>query len=115
MYPPCVSGDAIRDRRAVVSGLEANRAAPGNTGAIHPLGALGQRADEDLAQSVGIETMRDKVFAFTLGGGLAGIAGAFYTQYILFISPVTFTIKIDPRCRAPRCRGPHDSDCRVRA
>ena len=50
------------------------------------------RENEELAQSVGVETMRYKVFAFTLGGGLAGIAGAFYAHYILFISPVTFTI-----------------------
>jgi len=50
------------------------------------------RENEDLAQSVGIDTMRYKVFAFTLGGGLAGVAGAFYAHYILFISPVTFTI-----------------------
>lgn len=50
------------------------------------------RENEELAQSLGIETMRYKVFAFTLGGGLAGIAGAFYAHYILFISPVTFTI-----------------------
>ena len=50
------------------------------------------RENEELAQSVGIDTMRYKVFAFTLGGGLAGIAGAFYAHYILFISPVTFTI-----------------------
>jgi branched-chain amino acid transport system permease protein len=50
------------------------------------------RENEELAQSLGIETMRYKIFAFTLGGGLAGIAGAFYAHYILFISPVTFTI-----------------------
>lgn len=50
------------------------------------------RENEELAQSLGVETMRYKVFAFTLGGGLAGIAGAFYAHYILFISPVTFTI-----------------------
>lgn len=50
------------------------------------------RENEELAQSLGIETMRYKVFAFTLGGGLAGIAGAFYAHYILFVSPVTFTI-----------------------
>ena len=50
------------------------------------------RENEELAQSLGIETMRYKVFAFTLGGSLAGIAGAFYAHYILFISPVTFTI-----------------------
>jgi branched-chain amino acid transport system permease protein len=50
------------------------------------------RENEELAQSLGIETMRYKVFAFALGGGLAGIAGAFYAHYILFVSPVTFTI-----------------------
>ncbi len=50
------------------------------------------RENEELAPSLGIETMRYKVLAFTLGGGLAGIAGAFYAHYILFISPVTFTI-----------------------
>ena len=50
------------------------------------------RENEELAQSVGIDTMRYKVFAFALGGGLAGIAGAFYAHYILFVSPVTFTI-----------------------
>ena len=31
-------------------------------------------------------------FAFTLGGAIAGLAGAFYAHYILFISPVTFTM-----------------------
>jgi branched-chain amino acid transport system permease protein len=50
------------------------------------------RENEELAQSLGIVTMRYKVFAFTLGGGLAGVAGALYAHYILFISPVTFTI-----------------------
>ena len=50
------------------------------------------RENEELAKSVGIDTMRSKVFAFTLSGTLAGLAGAFYAHYILFISPVTFTI-----------------------
>jgi branched-chain amino acid transport system permease protein len=50
------------------------------------------RENEELAQSVGVESMKYKVFAFTLGGLLAGIAGALYAHYILFISPVTFTV-----------------------
>jgi branched-chain amino acid transport system permease protein len=50
------------------------------------------RENEELAKSIGIDTMRSKVFAFTVSGGLAGLAGAFYAHYILFISPVTFTI-----------------------
>ncbi|PIE54765.1 MAG: branched-chain amino acid ABC transporter permease [Dethiosulfovibrio peptidovorans] len=50
------------------------------------------RENEKLAKSVGIDVMKSKIFAFTLGGGLAGLAGSFYAHYILFISPVTFTI-----------------------
>ena len=36
--------------------------------------------------------MKNKVFSFAVGGALAGLAGSFYAHYILFISPVTFTI-----------------------
>lgn len=50
------------------------------------------RENEELARSVGIDTMKNKVFAFTAGGAIAGLAGSFYAHYILFISPVTFTI-----------------------
>lgn len=50
------------------------------------------RENEELAKSIGIDTMKSKVFAFSVSGGLAGLAGAFYAHYILFISPVTFTI-----------------------
>jgi branched-chain amino acid transport system permease protein len=50
------------------------------------------RENEELAQSIGIESMRYKLFSFCLGGGIAGLAGAFYAHYILFISPVTFNV-----------------------
>ncbi|OUO94255.1 hypothetical protein B5F39_03260 [Cloacibacillus sp. An23] len=53
---------------------------------------IGVRGNEELAESLGIDTMKNKVFAFTVGGMLAGFAGSFYAHYILFISPVTFTI-----------------------
>ena len=53
---------------------------------------IGVRENEELAESLGIDTMKNKVFAFTVGGMLAGFAGSFYAHYILFISPVTFTI-----------------------
>jgi branched-chain amino acid transport system permease protein len=36
--------------------------------------------------------MAYKILAFSIGGGLAGMAGSFYAHYILFISPVTFTV-----------------------
>ena len=50
------------------------------------------RENEELARSIGIDSMKSKLLAFSLGGALAGLAGAFYAHYILFISPVTFTI-----------------------
>lgn len=53
---------------------------------------IGIRENDELAQSLGIDTMKNKVLAFTIGGALAGLAGSFYAHYILFISPVTFTI-----------------------
>lgn len=53
---------------------------------------IGVRENEELAKSLGIDTMRNKIFAFSVGGALAGLAGSFYAHYILFISPVTFTI-----------------------
>jgi len=50
------------------------------------------RENEELARSIGINAMVYKVLAFSIGGGLAGMAGSFYAHYILFISPVTFTV-----------------------
>ena len=50
------------------------------------------RENEELAKSLGVDAMESKVFAFTTGGFLAGMAGSFYAHYILFISPVTFTM-----------------------
>jgi branched-chain amino acid transport system permease protein len=50
------------------------------------------RENEELARSVGIDTMRFKLAAFCIGSGFAGIAGSFYAHYILFISPVSFTL-----------------------
>ncbi len=48
--------------------------------------------ERELAKSIGIDTMKSKVFRFSVSGALTGLAGAFYAHYILFISPVTFTI-----------------------
>jgi len=50
------------------------------------------RENEEVAQSIGVDAMKFKVIAFTLGGFFAGIAGSFYAHYILFISPVSFTL-----------------------
>lgn len=50
------------------------------------------RENEELAKSLGVDAMKSKVFAFTVGGAIAGLAGSFYAHYILFISPVTFSM-----------------------
>jgi len=50
------------------------------------------RENEDVAQSVGINTMKFKLAAFSIGSGFAGIAGSLYAHYILFISPISFTL-----------------------
>jgi branched-chain amino acid transport system permease protein len=49
-----------------------------------------QQADS-LAESVGIDTRRYKVLAFSVGGFFAGIIGAFYAQYISTLDPTAFS------------------------
>ena len=49
------------------------------------------REEVDLAESVGINTMRLKLLAFTVSAALAGIAGSLYAHYVRFISPESFT------------------------
>jgi branched-chain amino acid transport system permease protein len=45
------------------------------------------REDEVLAESLGIDTTRYKLLAFTLSSGLAGLAGTLYAYYVLLVSP----------------------------
>lgn len=49
------------------------------------------REEEDLAASVGIDTHRAKVVAFTVSTALAGLAGALHAHYTTFLSPESFT------------------------
>ena len=51
---------------------------------------LSIRQADSLAESVGVNTVWFKVLAFCIGGFFAGIAGAFYSQYISVINPDTF-------------------------
>jgi branched-chain amino acid transport system permease protein len=48
---------------------------------------LATRDDEIAARSVGIPSFRTKVIAFSVGCGLAGIAGSFFVHTLQFISP----------------------------
>lgn len=45
------------------------------------------RENESAAQSLGVNTFRNKMLAIALSSGLAAIGGTFYAQYMLFIDP----------------------------
>lgn len=47
-------------------------------------------ADEVAAEAMGVSLVRVKLTAFSLGAFVAGIAGAFYAHYALFIDPAQF-------------------------
>jgi len=49
------------------------------------------REDERLAQCLGVDPMKYKIFAFTVSGIFAGIAGSLYAHYIRAISPDAFS------------------------
>lgn len=47
------------------------------------------RENEEAAQSLGVNTYKNKMIAMALSSGLTAIGGTFYAQYILFIEPPT--------------------------
>src|SRR6185437_10967410 len=48
--------------------------------------------DETAAEVMGIDVVRVKLFAFGLGAGIAGIAGALYAHQATFIDSTTFNV-----------------------
>jgi branched-chain amino acid transport system permease protein len=50
------------------------------------------REQEIAAEAVGIDTAKSKVMAFVISAILAGWAGALYSHYLSFISPVMFNL-----------------------
>lgn len=52
------------------------------------------REDEDVAGALGINVVYVRVMAFAIGAALAGIGGALYGHYMLFIAPDHFGILI---------------------
>ena len=52
------------------------------------------RTDETAAQSCAINPIHARLHAFTLGSGLAGLAGALYAHQIGFISPEQFGLRL---------------------
>ncbi|KZE38821.1 hypothetical protein AV656_07925 [Bhargavaea cecembensis] len=47
------------------------------------------RENEEAAQSLGVNTYKNKMIAIALSAGLTAIGGTFYAQYLLFIEPPT--------------------------
>ena len=48
------------------------------------------REDEDAARASAVDVRKFKILAFTIGTGLAGVAGAFYAAFLTFISAADF-------------------------
>jgi len=51
---------------------------------------LAIREDPVAAEAMGIDTTRMKILAFTLGAGVAGMAGVFFAARYAFVSPESF-------------------------
>ncbi|WP_027398226.1 branched-chain amino acid ABC transporter permease [Anaerovorax odorimutans] len=56
----------------------------------HGRACISIREDEIAAESMGINTTKYKVMAFTIGAFFAGIAGALFASYFYFIKPDAF-------------------------
>lgn len=56
----------------------------------HGRACISIREDEIAAEAMGINTVKYKVMAFTIGAFCAGIAGAVYASYFYFIKPDLF-------------------------
>jgi branched-chain amino acid transport system permease protein len=52
---------------------------------------LAVREDEIAAEAMGVDTTRYKVKAFVLGSALAGVAGALYGYFMMYLNPGMFT------------------------
>jgi branched-chain amino acid transport system permease protein len=50
----------------------------------------GVREDEHATAVIGIYPVRFKLYAFTIGGALAGVAGVIYAHFIRFVTPYDF-------------------------
>ena len=49
------------------------------------------RDDDVVAEAMGVPIVRYKIMAFVISAMIAGVAGAFYAQYITYIDPTSFT------------------------
>lgn len=56
----------------------------------HGRALLAVREDEVAAEAMGIDITRNKVLAFSIGAGLAGLAGGLFAHLITFLHPSSF-------------------------
>jgi branched-chain amino acid transport system permease protein len=52
------------------------------------------REDEDAAELMGVPTFKFKLWAFAIGAGIGGLAGALYASNVRFINPDGFQLKL---------------------
>ncbi|HBW37127.1 branched-chain amino acid ABC transporter permease [Desulfosporosinus sp. BICA1-9] len=60
-------------------------------GSTHGRACISIRENEIAAESMGINTTKYKVMAFTMGAFFAGVAGGIYANYMYIIQPMTFS------------------------
>lgn len=60
-------------------------------GSTHGRACISIRENEIAAESMGINTTKYKVMAFTIGAFFAGLAGGIYANYMYIIQPGTFS------------------------
>jgi branched-chain amino acid transport system permease protein len=52
------------------------------------------REDEDAAELMGVHTFKFKLWAFSIGAGIGGIAGSMYAGKVSFVIPTNFTLQL---------------------
>jgi len=52
------------------------------------------RQDEDVAELMGVNTLKYKLWSFSLGAAIGGAAGVLYASKTLFIAPEMFTLNV---------------------
>jgi len=57
----------------------------------HGRACISIREDEIAAEAMGINTTKYKVIAFAMGAFFAGVAGALFAHYLMYINPSSFT------------------------
>ncbi|NLE99561.1 MAG: leucine/isoleucine/valine transporter permease subunit [Anaerolineales bacterium] len=55
---------------------------------------MAMREDEDVAQGMGVHTLKYKILAFAIGAGFAGLGGAIFASRNRFVGPEDFTLMV---------------------